>query len=155
MRHVILIAAAMLTVGCASSSASSSSSAGTRSAAGGSIVGAGTSRGAVEGFMTAVKATDLQAMSALWGNEKGPARDRFSRDELDKRLIVMQCLLQHDRWSFVEDSPRLSTGGRQAWAIGLTRKNASARTTLTTVPGPGGRWFLLDADLQPLREFCA
>lgn len=156
VRHAILVAAVFIMSACASKQASEPMSSGTRSSGTATnTVGAGSSRAAAESFMTAVKAADLQAMSTIWGNEKGPGRDQFKRDELEKRLIIMQCLLQHDRWSILDDTPRLQTGGRQAWPISLTRKRATAKTSLTTVMGPKGRWFLTDVDLAPLREFCA
>ena len=153
MRHAIVVAVLLLMVACAKPATTLSS--GTRSGTTGNVVGAGSSRAAVESFMSAVKAADLQAMSTIWGNEKGPGRNQFKRDELEKRLIVMQCLLQHDRWSFLDNTPQLQTGGRQLWPVTLTRKRATAKTTLTTVRGPAGRWFLVDADLTPLRDFCA
>lgn len=143
MRRAILFAATFVMMACAKQPIN----------AGGSV-GAGSSRAAVETFMAAVKATDLQAMSTIWGNEKGPGRDQFKRDELEKRLIVMQCLLQHDRYAFQDDTPQLQTGGRQSWPLQITRKRVTARTKLTTVRGPGGRWFLTDADLAPLRDLC-
>ncbi len=143
MRRAILFAATFVMMACAKQPINS-----------GGSVGAGSSRAAVEGFMAAVKATDLQAMSTIWGNEKGPGRNQFKRDELEKRLIVMQCLLQHDRFTFLDDTPQLQTGGRQAWPIQITRRRVTAKTKLTTVRGPGGRWFLSDADLAPLRDLC-
>ncbi len=120
----------------------------------GNTTGAPTSRGAIEGFLAAVRASDLQSMSGIWGTAKGPARDLMKREELEKRLVVMQCLLMHDKWSFVNDSPILQTGGHQQWQVELTRKSSVARTAFNTVPGPGGRWFLDDVDVTPLREFC-
>ncbi len=74
-------------------------------------IGATTSRGAVEAFLTAVKVQDLRGMSAVWGNDKEPAAAHMKRDELEKRLIVMQCMLAHDKWQFAEDRARLVTGG--------------------------------------------
>ena len=126
----------------------------TGSAAAGNVTGAGSSRAAVESFLVAVKSSDLQAMSGVWGTRKGPARDLMKREELEKRLVVMQCLLMHDKWRFVEDSPRLQTAGHQQWQIELTRKSSVAKTTVNTVPGPGGRWFLEDVDVLPLKDFC-
>ncbi len=116
--------------------------------------GAATSRGAVEAFLASVKSSDLQAMSGIWGTNKGPARDLMKREELEKRLVVMQCVLMHDKWRFVDDAPRLQTGGHQQWQVELTRKSSVAKTTVNTIPGPGGRWFLDDVDLVPLKEFC-
>lgn len=118
-------------------------------------VGAGTGRGAVEAFMGAVKAQDLQAMSGLWGNEKGLARDHYKRDELEKRLVIMQCLLQHDVFRFVEAGPRLQTGGRQEHLVELKKGKLTAQTTVTTVGGPGARQLVEDIDVSKLRDFCS
>ena len=117
-------------------------------------VGAASGRGAVEAFLKAVSAQDLQAMSGLWGNAKGLARDQLKREELEKRLIIMQCLMQHDRFRFPEDGPRLQTGGRQEHLVELTKGTFTARTTMITVTGPGGRWLVEDVDVTKLRDFC-
>ena len=60
--------------------------------------------------MTAVKAQDLRGMAAMWGNEQGPIANRIKRNELEKRLIVIQACLSHEKWELAEDNPRLSTG---------------------------------------------
>lgn len=119
-----------------------------------STFGNASGKGAIDAFLKAVNAQDLQGMSALWGNTKGLARDQFKRDELEKRLIVMQCLIQHDRYSYAEDRPRLVTGGRQEYLLELARGETKARTTFTTVQGPGGRWLVEDVDVAKLRDFC-
>lgn len=117
-------------------------------------IGAATPKAAVEGFLRAAKAQDLQTMSAIWGTAKGAARDQMKRDDLEKRLIIMQCTLTHDKWIYLEDRPRLQTGGRQAFQVEITQGQRSAKTSILTVSGPGGRWFLEDIDLLPLKEFC-
>ncbi len=117
-------------------------------------VGASTPKAAVEGFLKAVKAQDLQGMSAIWGTSKGAARDQMKRDDLEKRLIIMQCTLTHDKWAFIEDRPRLQTGGRQEFQVEFTQGPRTAKTSITTVSGPGGRWFLEDINLLPMKEFC-
>lgn len=117
-------------------------------------VGSPSARGAVESFLTAVKGQDLRGMSAMWGNEKGPTADRINREELEKRLIVIQCMLSHEQWEFAEDRARLVTGGRQEHMVTLQQKSQKATTKLTTVVGQGGRWFVEDIDLNPMKEFC-
>ena len=117
-------------------------------------VGAATAKGAVEAFLGAVNKQDLQGMSALWGNANGLAREQLKRDELEKRLIVIQCLLANDRYRYVEDSPRLSTGGRQAFQVEITKGANKALTAFTTIASKGGRWVVEDVDLSKLREFC-
>src|SRR5688572_6446905 len=47
--------------------------------------GTATSEAAVTAFLGAVKAGDLQAMSLVWGTEKGPASEQMDRAELEKR----------------------------------------------------------------------
>jgi hypothetical protein len=120
-----------------------------------SAIGASTGRGAVEAFLKAVNAQDLQAMSGLWGNAKGLARDQFKRDELEKRLIVMQCLMQHDTATFPEERGRLQTGGRQEFLVELKKGKVAARTTIMTVTGPDGRWLVEDVDVTRLKDFCS
>lgn len=119
-----------------------------------STVGGASGRATVEAFLAAVNAQDLQAMSGLWGNAKGLARDQLKREELEKRLIIMQCLMQHDKAVFVEERPRLQTGGRQEFVLTLTKGKDTAKTAIVTVPGPGGRWLVEDVDVTKLRDFC-
>lgn len=116
--------------------------------------GATSARAAVESFLSAARAQDLRGMSAVWGNEKGPTADRIKRDELEKRLIVLQCLLTHDKWEFAEDRARLVTGGRQEYMVTLYQKQLKGQTKFTTVAGQGGRWFVEDLTLDGLKDFC-
>ena len=117
-------------------------------------VGAANGRAAVEAFLIAVKAQDLRGMSAVWGNDKGPMADRIKRDELEKRLIVIQCLLTHDKWQFAEERARLVTGGRQQYIVALQQKTIRGQTVFTAVEGPAGRWFVEDIKLDALKDFC-
>lgn len=156
MRHAILVTVLLLTAACAQQQVSSPSPGASRGSSGGSAVGASSSRAAVEGFLAAVKDADLQRMATLWGNDKGPARDRIARDEFEKRLVIMQCSLQHDRSAFTQDGPQLRAQGRQAWGVTLTRKRVSKKATMVTVQGPAGRWFVEDVpNIGELRELCS
>jgi hypothetical protein len=154
VRHAILISVLLVTGACASQQATTSASAGTRPAASGNVVGAASSRAAVESFLDAAKDADLQRMGTLWGDEKSLARDRFSRDEYEKRLVILQCLLQHDKWNFTESGPRLEAQGHQIWPVRLTRKKVTVNSTLTTARNSAGRWFVSDADAAKLQPLC-
>lgn len=120
----------------------------------GSTSGASSAKEAVELFMRAVKAQDLQTMSAVWGTTKGPAREQMEREDLEKRLIIIQCKLDHESWRFVEDRPRLLAGGKQDFQVQLRDKQAEATTTFTTILGPSSRWFVEIVDMEPLNDFC-
>jgi hypothetical protein len=117
-------------------------------------VGAASGRSAVETFLIAVNNQDLQGMSALWGNARGLARDQLKREELEKRLVIMQCLMQHDTFGYAEERPRLLAGGKQEHLVTLARGKQTATTTIVTVLGQNGRWLVEDVDVTKLRDFC-
>jgi hypothetical protein len=120
----------------------------------GSTAGATSAKESVELFMRAVKAQDLQTMSAVWGTSRGPARELMGRDELEKRLIIIQCKLDHETWSFAVDKPSLVAGGKQDFQVKLRTKQSEATTSFTTIMGPESRWFVEIVDMEPLRDFC-
>src|SRR5689334_11807095 len=109
-------------------------------AAGGSSTGAGTERDAVTLFFAAVNNGDLQAMGAIWGDESGPARDRWPRDELEQRELIMQRCLRHDTFKVLSTTP--GTSGQRVFSVELTRRGLTTSTTLTAARGPGGRWYV-------------
>jgi hypothetical protein len=151
----MLIAVALLGVGaCVSSRPSSSSSSSARPVDALTVGGATTPKGAVEGFLAAVKSQDLQGMSQYWGTEQGLARDQMSRDQLEKRLVVMQCSMAHDAWQYVNDGNRLVNSREQDLRVELRQKNLKAQTSVTLVKGPSDRWFVKNVDLAPLNQFC-
>jgi len=120
----------------------------------GAAAGSSTARDAVDGFLRAVKAQDLQTMSAVWGTVRGPAREQIAREELEKRLIIIQCKLDHDSWSYSEERPRLLAGGKQEFRVRIRQKQAEAVTSFTTILGTDGRWYVEIVDLEPLGDFC-
>ena len=75
----------------------------------GPLTGAPAPRTAIEQFLAAVRAQDLQAMSVIWGSEKGPARDLIERRELEKRELIMQCMLAHERFRILNGLDAKST----------------------------------------------
>ena len=126
---------------------------GRRVAPGGPMPGAPAARAAVESFLSAVRAQDLQAMSMVWGSERGPARDIIpDRSELEKREIVMQCYLMHDRFRILGDVA--SAEKRRVFRVELRKGPITRTTTFTTVAGPSDRFYVLEADLEPVKDLC-
>lgn len=129
-----------------------------RTAAGGASgtagvqTGAATARAAVEGFLGAVNAQDLQAMSVMWGTSKGPIRDAVARDELEKRELIMQCYLGSDQFRILGSTT--TSAESQQFQVSLTKGNLTRETTFVTVRGPGSRWYVERADLEPVKDFC-
>lgn len=125
---------------------------GRKPAPGASLTGAAAPRLAVEQFLAAVKAQDLQAMSVVWGTAKGPARDQLERTELEKREIIMQACYDHDSFRVLEEGP--APDGERAVRVEITRARKTATPTFLMVKGPSDRWYVRDAGINAMREFC-
>lgn len=117
------------------------------------IVGAGSPRQAVEVFLGAAKAQDLRAMARIWGSRKGPARDVVDHSQLEKRELIMQCYVTHDTFNILSDAP--GQNGSRVLAVALTRGQLTRQTVFTAVQGPSDRWYILDLQLEPLKDLCA
>lgn len=115
--------------------------------------GATSPRTAVESFLAAAKAQDLQALSLIWGSEKGPARETMPREELERREIVMLCHLRHDRHEVIEESALL--GQQRRITVDVSQGRITRRTNLVAVPAANGAWYVLSVDLEPLQDLCA
>lgn len=117
-------------------------------------VGAVGPKQAAEQFMAAIRAEDVQATSAIWGSAKGPARELIrDRNELEKRILVMQCNLNHDSFRILSDVP--TEGVKRSLKVELRRGAMVAQTTMVATPGPNQRWFIENTDLAPMRGFCS
>ena len=119
---------------------------------GAQMVGGATPRGAVEDFLAAVRGQDLQAMSVVFGTSRGPSRDNMDREQLDKRLIILQCYFFHDKSRILGESP--GEGGHRVFTVELTRGRLTRTPRFYTIQGPGGRWFVDDMEIAVVREFC-
>lgn len=118
-----------------------------------STIGNATSRGAVEQYLAAIRTEDLQAVSLIWGTEKGAARDNMPRDEMEKRTIVMISCLNHDKYRILGESTVSSMHRMVEVEIG--RGDQVKVTTIHTVLGPRNKWFVEKTNLAQIREFCS
>src|SRR5215831_1976943 len=118
----------------------------------GNATGGADAQGAIRAFMSAAKQQDLQALGAVWGNANGPARDAISREELEKRELIMIRCLRHDRYDIAGDAP--NPGGSRAMVVNLTYKDLSRSTNFVVVRGPANRWYVEKFDLDPLQGIC-
>jgi hypothetical protein len=119
---------------------------------GSQLVGASSPRMAVEQFLAAVRGQDIQAMSVVFGTTRGPSRDNMEREQLEKRLIILQCYFNHDKYRILGDSPGES--GHRVFPVELTRGRLERTPRFYTVQGPGGRWFVDNMEIAAVKEFC-
>jgi hypothetical protein len=118
----------------------------------GNATGGADAQGAIRAFMAAAKQQDLQALGGVWGNANGPARDAISREELEKRELIMMRCLRHDRYDIAGEAP--NPGGSRAMVVNLTYKDVSRSTNFVVVRGPANRWYVEKFDLDPLQGIC-
>jgi len=115
--------------------------------------GADSGQMAVVEFLNAARAQDLQAISAVWGNDESLTRDRVERRELERRLLIIACHLRHDESRI--GAAQLGEAGRTLFTARLTHGNITADVPFTTVRNKSnGRWYVEDVDLRPAREIC-
>lgn len=113
---------------------------------------------AVESFLNAVRAEDIQAMGAVFGTSRGALRDTDPEPptsgptQLEKRLIILQCYLEHDTFRVLSEVP--GAGGSRAVRVELVRGASKRQPHLYAIQGPGGRWFVENVELAAVRDFC-
>jgi len=115
--------------------------------------GASGPRPALDAFLGAIHAKDLQALGAVWGDKDGAIRDskRLSREEVEKRELLLMCYFSHDSYAVQNDAP--AAGGERVLTVKLTRGTIS-RTTNFYLASGGDRWYVRSADMEPVRDLC-
>jgi hypothetical protein len=111
-------------------------------------------RPALDAFLTAIRSKDLQALGANWGDRNGAIRDskRISREELEKRELVLMCYFNHDSYTVLSDDP--AADGERKMSVRLTRGTLSRTTDFFLTSGPD-RWYVRTASMDPVRDLCS
>lgn len=127
------------------------------SAPNGMATGASSAEGAVNAYIAASKARDLQALSAVWGTSKGSVRETMERAEFESRGTIVMALLCPDEHRVT--SQLTGQGGRRTLRVQLQRRGRSMDVSFITVQGPRDRWYVEDIPLrgdlpQQLQNFC-
>lgn len=114
--------------------------------------GADSARQALEGFLGAARAQDGQRMAALWGDAEGPASDKYDKEQVEQRVMIMQRCFRHDDHRILNESP--GAAGARVFFVELTKSQVARQTNFTTVQGPDGRWYVQTGDITPLQDLC-
>ena len=114
--------------------------------------GAATAREAVQKFMAAAKAQDLQAMSNVWGTRDGPVRSTMERQELEQREIILLCYLKHDSYKIMSESP--AANGERVFEVESTYRDLTRSANFFATLGPADRWYLRTFDNEKLTDIC-
>ena len=110
-------------------------------------------RPALDAFLNAVRAQDLQALSEAWGDKNGAVRDRKSmpREEMEVRALYLIRCFKHDRYRVVSESP--AADSERSLQVELVRGTLTRTTNFLTTKGPD-RWYVRSGELEPARDLC-
>jgi len=111
-------------------------------------------RPALDAFLAAIRSKDLQALGANWGDKDGPIRDskRISRDELEKRELLLMCYFSHDSYTVLNDEG--AAGGERKLTVRLTKGTLSRTTDFLLASAPD-RWYVRSGNVEPVRDLCS
>jgi len=120
---------------------------------GSSVVSSG-ARPALDAFLSAIRSKDLQALGANWGDKDGAIRDskRISRDELEKRELLLMCYFNHDSYAVLNDEA--AAGGERKMTVRLTKGTLNRTTDFLLASGPD-RWYVRSGNVEPVRDLCS
>ena len=121
---------------------------------GGAVAPASGARPALDAFLGAIRSKDLQALGANWGDKDGPIRDskRISRDELEKRELLLMCYFSHDSYTVLDD--QAVAGGERKLTVRLTKGTLSRTTDFLLASAPE-RWYVRSGNIEPVRDLCS
>lgn len=117
--------------------------------------GAASPTAAVEQMLSAARAQDLQAITAVWGDENGLVRDRTPKDEVESRAFIIACVLRNDTRKVGDASP--AGHGRVFVTADLTQGKSAGSLRFEVAPTTGGRWLVANFDVSVLQNkgFCS
>jgi hypothetical protein len=123
------------------------------------MTGGASPRAAVDRFLAGARTQDLQAIGAVYGNDKGPVRDQAARPAdratVERQLLIQLQCLRHD--NAVVSEPVRGEGGRQIFVVDFTQGTNAASVHFTTVKGPSDRWYVEVFEIVVLQNkgFCS
>jgi hypothetical protein len=147
-----MLPAAILLSACASAPPSNPGSTTPNPVITGGMTGAGAPRLAVEQFLSAAQAGDLQAMSVVFGTDKGAARDNIQWNELEKREIILQCFFNADSYRILSEAP--GADGHRVIRAELMKGKVARQPNFFVIEGPGQRWYVDNMEIAVVRDFC-
>jgi hypothetical protein len=142
----------LLITACASAPSANPGSTTPNPVASGGMSGAAAPRLAVEQFLSAAKAGDLQAMSVVFGTNKGAARDNIQWNELEKREIILQCFFNADSYRIVSEAA--GADGHRVVRAELAKGKVLRQPNFFVIQGPEGRWYVDNMEIAVVRDFC-
>ena len=116
--------------------------------------GAAGARPALDAFLAAIRAQDIQALSSAWGDKNGPIRESRSigRQEMEEREIVLIKCFKHDTYRILSELQ--AANDERVLQVELTRGTVKRVSDFYTARGPD-RWYVRSANLPAVQDLCA
>jgi hypothetical protein len=90
----------------------------------------------------------------MWGTSQAAVRDIWSREEYEKRVLILLCHLRHDEYRIL--SNQAAAGGRMIYDVELKSGRVTVASPFTTIKNvKTGRYFVEDLKVQLLAPVCA
>lgn len=111
--------------------------------------GTNTSEEAVRVFFDAAAVDDYPRMWAVFGNEDGPAVERFGVQEIEPRMIVLAGLLRNSGYELRVSNLAMYGPKRVRYMVLLreTRKGTVSLPVIT-IPDQDGQWFVEQLEMD-------
>ncbi|MDE3054132.1 MAG: hypothetical protein KGJ70_09620 [Gemmatimonadota bacterium] len=120
----------------------------------GNVTGATTEHAAIDQFMAAITAQDVQALGGIWGTKDGPAREQMSGDQLQERELIMFCYFKHNSYDIVSDAPSLN--GDRTFAVLVKFGPISHTGQFQVTRAKDGRFYVVGVNNFPeFQDVCA
>lgn len=112
------------------------------------VQGPATAEAALEQFLTAVNAADLDQMAMLWGDQRGPEglTHTMTNETRMQRLTIMQRVLRTDTHQITGTDA--SDPGRRVITVDMTQGTRRFAVPFTMVPMRSGGWIVNDIRLD-------
>lgn len=91
-------------------------------------------------------------MSVIFGTSHGPSRDNMDREELEKRLVILQCYFNHDKFRILDET--VGDGGHRVVTAELTRGSNTRTPKFYVIAGPSNRYYVDNMEIAAVRDFC-
>lgn len=112
-------------------------------------IGAASPRDAIRLYFGAVSSRDYPAVARIWGGKTEMARQRFSSDEFQERVIITACYIGWKHYRIESQSPGLDD------ALDFMVRSADVAhpedVRVHVVQRPNGRWVVESADIGHMR----
>ena len=139
--RLIGLVTALVAGGCASGSTT----------AGGAEYGSATSEIAIREFLDGARVKDYGRMMRVFGTSSGPAVDRHGVTDVERRMIVLAGLLQHQSYELRQADLAQLGPDRVRWEVSLAgTRRGTVVVPVVTVPDRSGRWYVEVLNLDAL-----